>query len=156
MTHSRNIILVEDDQSMTDAIGRLLRVGGIPHLSFNSAEALLESGAAASAACFVLDVDLPGLSGLELQQRLLETGIRKPVIVISAHDEPPVREAVEASGAEAFLLKPFSGRRLLGAIGRALAQSGCGLVRNQESPGASPDPNEPGDGHSAHGNTIEN
>ena len=120
MTSSKQVVVVEDDPSMIQAIKRLLQAAGFPELTFASAEALLQSGAAAQAACFVLDIHLPGLSGLELQQRLLDGGIRKPVIFITAHDEPSTRQAVEASGAVELLMKPFPGQSLLRAIGLAL------------------------------------
>ena len=115
--------MVEDDPSMVQAIKRLLRAAGFPVLPFASAEALLQSGATAEAACFVLDIHLPGLSGLELQQRLLDRGRRQPVIFITAQDEPSIREAAEASGAVACLGKPFPARTLLGAIRQALGST---------------------------------
>ncbi len=122
MTKQEQIAVVEDDASMLQAIQRLLEAAGLRALTFPSAEALLQSGAAATAACFVFDIHLPGLSGLELRQRLLEIGIRRPVIFITAFDEPATHEAAEASGALAFLLKPFPGRSFLAAIGQAISR----------------------------------
>ena len=116
---------------MMQAIQRLLEAAGLRALTFPSAEALLQSGAAANAACFVFDIHLPGLSGLELRQRLLEMGIARPVIFITAFDEPSTREAAEASGAVACLLKPFPGRTFLASIGQALGRPvGCLHRRN--------------------------
>ena len=123
MTNSKQIVVVEDDPSMVQAIKRLLRAAGFPVLPFASAEALLQSGATAEAACFVLDIHLPGLSGFELQQRMLDGGRRQPVIFITAQDEPSIREAAEASGAVACLGKPFPARTLLGAIRQALGST---------------------------------
>ena len=125
MPNQEQIAVVEDDASMLQAIQRLLEATGLRALTFQSAEALLQSGAAAAATCLVLDIHLPGLSGLELRQRLLEIGIRRPVIFITAFDEPATREAAEASGAVDFLLKPFPGRTLLAAIGRAIGRPVC-------------------------------
>lgn len=126
MINQEAIAVVDDDSSMLQAIRRLCRAAGFGVRTFSSAEALLQSGAAAEAACFVFDIHLPGLSGLELRQRLLDLGIRRPVIFITAYDEPSIREAAEAAGAVAFLMKPFSGRILLSAIGQALGRpAGC-------------------------------
>jgi len=116
---------------MMQAISRLLEAAGLRALTFPSAEALLQSGAAANTACFVFDIHLPGISGLELRQRLLELGIARPVILITAFDEPSTREAAEASGAVACLLKPFPGRTFLASIGQALGRPvGCLHRRN--------------------------
>jgi len=116
---------------MMQAIQRLLEAAGLRAVTFPSAEALLQSGAAANAACFVFDIHLPGLSGLELRQRLLEIGIRRPVIFITAHDEPSTREAANRSGAAACLIKPFPGRRLLAAIREAMdAGASCATSDN--------------------------
>ena len=114
------VVVVEDDASMMRALQRLLQAGGFRPRTFSSAEALLQSDATAGAACFVFDIHLPGLSGLELRQRLAESGFEQPVIFMTAHDEPFTREAVERSGAVACLIKPFSGRSLLDAVRRAI------------------------------------
>ncbi|MEB3323424.1 MAG: response regulator [Synechococcaceae cyanobacterium] len=115
--------MVEDDSSMTHAIERLLQVAGFQARSFTSAESLLRSGAAPDAACFVFDIHLPGLSGLELCQRLVENGIKRPVIFITAHDEPLIRNSAEQFGAATWLIKPFPGRSLLDAVRRAIQPS---------------------------------
>ena len=114
------VVVVEDDESMMQALHRLLQAGGFQPRTFGSAEALLQSSATADAACFVFDIHLPGLSGLELRQRLVASGVDQPVIFITAHDEPITREAVKQSGAAACLIKPFPGRSLLDAVRRAI------------------------------------
>jgi FixJ family two-component response regulator len=114
------VVVVEDNASMMRALQRVLQAGGFLPLVFSSAEALLQSGATVGAACFVFDIHLPGLSGLELRQRLVESGVEQPVIFITAHDEPPTLEAAERSGAVACLIKPFPGRSLLDAVRRAI------------------------------------
>jgi FixJ family two-component response regulator len=132
MTTQEQIVVVEDDASMQQAIQRLLRAAGFRTQTFSSAEALLQSGAAAGAACFVFDIHLPGLSGLELWRRLVAGGIEGPVIFITAHDETATREAAERSGAVAFLLKPFPGRSFLAAIGQAISRPvGCSHSKSQ-------------------------
>jgi FixJ family two-component response regulator len=114
------VVVVEDDESMIQALQRLLRAGGFLPRVFSSAEALLQSGAAAGASCFVFDIQLPGLSGFELWQRLAAGGAAQPVIFITAQDEPSTREAAALSGAFACLIKPFPGRALLDAVRRAI------------------------------------
>src|SRR6266700_5367028 len=115
----QNIVVVDDDPSMKQALKRLLQAAGYDAEVYDSAEALLQSGGAGDAACLVFDIQLPGLSGIELLERLRETGTPPPVIFITAHDDPEVREEVERVGALAYLTKPFSGRSLLDAISHA-------------------------------------
>jgi FixJ family two-component response regulator len=114
------IVVVEDDASMNRAIERILRAGGFAAITFASAEAALEAEAATAADCLVLDIHLPGMSGLELYRRLAQGGAEVPAIFITAHDAPAVREMAEGMGASGYLPKPFSGRALLDAITRAL------------------------------------
>jgi len=133
MSNPEQIVVVEDDASMMQAIQRLLQAAGFPAQTFPSAEALLQSGAAVGTSCFIFDIHLPGLSGFELRQRLVESGVKGPVIFITAHDDPAAREAAERSGAVAFLLKPFPGRSLLAAIGQAISRPvGCSHSKNQK------------------------
>jgi FixJ family two-component response regulator len=119
--HERQILIVEDDAGMRHAIERLLRAKGYATQTFDSAEALLRTQAVDHAACLVLDVRLPGLSGFELRARLAEAGTTLPVVFITAHDEPVGREAARRAGAFAYLLKPFAGAELLDAVARAFA-----------------------------------
>ena len=105
---------------MRQAIERLLAAAGHATVAFESAEALLAADVAPGAACFVLDVRLPGISGFELHAQLRENGIERPVIFVTAHDEATSRDAATRAGAMAFLPKPFAGRSLLDAVTRAL------------------------------------
>jgi len=116
----QNIVVVDDDPGMNLALQRLLNAAGFRTVPFSSAEALLESEAAVDAACLVLDVHLPGLSGFELQRRLQENGPRPPVIFITAYDDPASQAEAQDAGAIAYLTKPFPGRSLLAAITEAL------------------------------------
>ena len=114
------IVVVEDDRSMSQAIGRVLQAGGFETESFASAEAALEAGVA-EADCLVLDIHLPGMSGFEMYRRLALAGEALPAIFITARDEPVVREEAEGlGGAGGYLPKPFSGSDLLDAVNRAL------------------------------------
>lgn len=104
---------------MVKGVGRLLNVHGFVTEVYNSAEAFLENAAASDARCLVLDINLRGISGIELRRRLASGGSTLPVIFMTALDSEAVeREAVEA-GCIAFLRKPFLARQLIDAIGKA-------------------------------------
>ncbi len=113
------IVVVEDDAGMSKAIERLLRAAGFKPGCFASAEELLQTDATESAACLVLDIHLPGLSGLELRRCLVTSGREKPVIFITGQDEASLRDEARRLGC-AYLHKPFEGRALLEAIRRAI------------------------------------
>jgi len=113
------IVVVEDDASMSQAIERILRIGGFATAVFPSAEAVLEAGAMIAAQCWVLDVQLPGMSGLDLYRRLALRA-EVPAIVITAHDEPSIRAEAENLGVRSYLPKPFAGRALIDAVTQAL------------------------------------
>jgi FixJ family two-component response regulator len=106
-------VIVEDDPAMCEALRRLLTTAGFSVSGYPSAEALLESGAAADAGCLVLDVNLPGISGFELHRRLVASGSRPKVVFITAHEDDQVRDEAILAGAEAFFTKPFPGRQLI-------------------------------------------
>jgi FixJ family two-component response regulator len=117
----RNVVVVaEDDASASRAIQRVLRAAGFFAIAFPSAEALLKAMVVTTAACLVLDIGLPGLSGFELYQRLLEAGAKLPVIFITGDDSPSGPKRARELGATAYLLKPFAGRELVDAVTRAL------------------------------------
>jgi FixJ family two-component response regulator len=117
---SQNIIVVDDDPEMSLALWRLLNAAGFKARTFPSAEALLASGAAATAGCLILDINLPGISGFELRRQLEQNGGKTRVIFITAFDEPESELEAEAAGAVAYLTKPFQGSSLIGAIKEAL------------------------------------
>ncbi len=114
------VIVVDDDAGMNQAIGRLLDAAGFNVVTFASAEALLEGNAAASAACVILDLHLPGMSGFELQQHLKGQGVKTPIIFVTAHDNLSARDQADKAGAVAYLTKPFSGKTLLDKVCYAL------------------------------------
>jgi len=124
MSRGKRIAVVEDDASMRRAVERFLAAAGFQACPFGSSEALLESDLAAHVSCLVADLHLPGMSGLELEQQLVRSGNPVPVIFITAHDEPAVREQALALGAVGYLVKPFDGRLLIDALARALGRSG--------------------------------
>ena len=119
---SQNIIVVEDDPSVRKAVVRLLGVDGFPALGFGSAEAFLESHASKCFDCLILDVNLPGLSGLELYDRL--TSSRRtplPAIFVTAHDGSTAAKR-NRNEAIIYLSKPFDARTLLRAVRKVLAE----------------------------------
>ncbi len=113
-------MVVDDDDGMSQAIERRLGAAGFQVMKFSSAEALIESGAAARAGCLILDIHLPGLSGFDLHQRLAQRGIARPVIFITAYDDSESQAHAERAGAVGYFTKPFSGQLLVAAIWRAL------------------------------------
>jgi len=116
---SQRVIVVEDDAGMNKAIGRLLRAAGFEPVTFASAEELLQTRAVDSAACLVVDINLPGISGLELGQRLIAVGRKKPIVFITGQDEPSLRDEARRIGC-AYFHKPFEGEALLDVIRRAI------------------------------------
>jgi FixJ family two-component response regulator len=114
------VMIVDDDDSMRRAARRLVKSFGLGVDTFASAEDFLASGRLAETACLVLDVHMPGLSGIELQSKLIAEGHHIPVIFITAFaDEKTQARALEA-GAYAYLIKPFDEDDLLEGIRRAL------------------------------------
>src|SRR6185436_15260430 len=91
----RSVMVVEDDPSMRQALGRLLRLAGYAALAYESAEAFIGDGNAALATCLVLDLQLPGITGFELRERLVRDGFKAPVIFITAYDEPESRDRAQ-------------------------------------------------------------
>lgn len=98
---------------------RLLTAAGWLARSFPDAEAALESGGLGEAGCLVCDIELPGMSGLDFQSRLADSGTHIPVIFITGHDRPVFRERAARAGG-AYITKPFPSALLLDAIRRHL------------------------------------
>jgi FixJ family two-component response regulator len=122
-----SVALVEDDASVRKAIVRLLTVAGFQTIAFDSAEAFLDrSETATQNGCAVIDINLPGLSGFELQERMCATASSPPVVFITAHDEPTVRARYRQSGAIAYLVKPFHADELIDAVRKALGRPESG------------------------------
>jgi FixJ family two-component response regulator len=112
--------IVDDDEPVREAISSLIRSAGYKCAVFPSAEAFLESDGIESTDCLVLDVRMPGLSGLDLQGILAKEHFQVPIIFVTAHADDEVRARALKEGAVAFLGKPFSDDALLGAIHSAL------------------------------------
>jgi FixJ family two-component response regulator len=116
------ILVVEDDNSMRKAIGRLLKAAGFECAAYASAEALLARGVDDDSACVICDLRLPGMSGLELLATLRERDISLPFILVTAHDSPGLRQKAMQGGAAAYLAKPFRGTALIETIRQVSGQ----------------------------------
>jgi FixJ family two-component response regulator len=120
VTETALISIVDDDESMREAIQSLLRSVGFRTQMFASAEQFLQSDQIETTACLILDVRMPGMSGLELQRHLMATQYRIPIVFVTAHGDEEARARALQEGAVEFLLKPFSEEALLNAIQVAL------------------------------------
>jgi FixJ family two-component response regulator len=120
------IAVVDDDGSFRRAIRRLLRISKLQVEVFASAEDFLQAGQRPATACLILDVRLPGMSGLELQQQLAMARCPRPIIFVTAHGNDETRARALRAGAVAFLDKPFSDEVLLRAVQAALQSSSGG------------------------------
>lgn len=116
------IAVVDDDQSVREALENLIRSVGFEVKLFASAEAFLDSEARRQTDCAVLDLWLPGISGLDLQRRLAADGHRIPAIIITANGNEKTQAEAVAAGVVAFLKKPFKEDVLLAAIDSALTR----------------------------------
>jgi FixJ family two-component response regulator len=115
----QTVFIVEDDPAIGEALCDLFDSAGMPSRRFASAEEFTESWHSSMSGCLVLDVRLPGMSGMELQAHLVETGIEIPLIIVTAHgDIPMVRKALKA-GAVEFLTKPYQDEELLQTVEQA-------------------------------------
>jgi FixJ family two-component response regulator len=113
------VLLVDDDDSLRRALVRTLHRARFEVEAFKSVEALLARGVPNQDACLVLDIDLPGIGGIEFKRALVESGRDLPTVFITALEPPEVREPLAAVGPVAVLYKPFNQKDLLDAIGTA-------------------------------------
>jgi len=116
------VAVVEDDEPSRAAIARLLRASGFETAVFDCAEAYM-AAPPLSPLCLILDVGLAGMSGIDLQQRLLTAGGAPPIIVTTGRRDERVRERAQRNGCAAFLWKPFDAQALLTAIGSIAGDS---------------------------------
>ena len=114
------VFIVDDDDRMRAAMQRLLKTVGLRSQSFATPEEFLHHKLPDSPNCLVLDVRLPGMSGLEVQQKLNEAGAQIPIIFITSHGDIPMTVKAMKSGAVEFLTKPFRDQDLIDAIQQAL------------------------------------
>jgi two-component system response regulator FixJ len=128
----RFVCIVEDDAAVRESLTLLLRLRGYEPITFESAEQFLAGSALDRPACVLLDVRLPGISGLELQQRLKGERPALPVIVMTAHGDAATARAALRDGAIDFLEKPVDEADLLEAVEAALQTDLAQLVRDRE------------------------
>jgi len=133
----RPVCVVDDDASVREAVGGLLRSVGMTVETFGSAREFLASARRDAPSCLVLDVELPGLSGLDLQQELVKGNVRVPIIFLTGHGDIPMSVRAIQAGALDFLTKPVDVDQLLGAIERGITQD-HGAVRSGGVIGTSP------------------
>jgi len=124
------VSIVDDDESARVAIQGVLKSVGWQARSFSSAEEFLESGQLCETGCLITDIRMPGMSGLELQARLVEEGWPMPIIFVTAHGDSRMQTRAMKAGARAFLGKPFDDTILLQEVRTALEIDLAGRNRN--------------------------
>jgi FixJ family two-component response regulator len=127
------VFVVDDDESVRKALARLIRSAGMRARPFPTAEAFLAESHVEPASCLVLDVRLPGLNGLQLQDALNRKGYPLAIIFITGHGDVPMSVRAMKAGAVDFLQKPFEDGDLLDAIHRAIGRSRDAFARQAES-----------------------
>lgn len=133
------VFVIDDDESIREALKSLIRSVGLNVETFASAQEFLQSSRPDVPACLILDVRMPGLSGLDLQRELAEANIYLPIIFITGHGDIPMSVRAMKAGAVEFLTKPFRDQDLLDAIQQALErdrrmrsqQAGSAELRNR-------------------------
>ncbi|MGB7742904.1 MAG: response regulator transcription factor, partial [Terracidiphilus sp.] len=110
------VYVIDDDISIRESIEGLLQSAGLRSECFETAESYLQTGPATGPGCLILDVSLPGLSGMEFQQLLRKSGRQIPIIFVTGHGDIPMSVKAMKSGAVEFLTKPFSDQALLDAV----------------------------------------
>jgi FixJ family two-component response regulator len=116
-----HVALIDDDESVRKAVGRLLRIASVDVDEYASGQEFLNALAEHPVDCVVLDMYMPVMSGLEVQANLAKNHPSLPIVFISAHDDAAAERHALQAGAAAFLHKPFSEQQLLGAIAKATA-----------------------------------
>jgi FixJ family two-component response regulator len=125
------VFVVDDDASVRAALESLFRSVGLAVRSFGSAQEFLSEPVADIPACLVLDVRLPGMSGLDLQRELAERDPALPIIVITGHGDIPMTVRAMRAGAVEFLPKPFRDQDLLDAVQRSIERACCARTRRR-------------------------
>src|SRR5580658_9871612 len=116
------VLVIDDDPEFRDSVGRLLRSVGLHTQQFSSVSDFLKADPSDGPTCLVLDVRMPGRSGLELQRDLAAANRQLPIIFITAHADVPMTVQAMKGGAIDFLTKPFEDQDLLDAVQRGLAR----------------------------------
>ncbi len=127
------VFIVDDDLSVRRSTERLIRSAGLKAQTFTSAREFLDAPRGDGPACLVLDVRLPGLSGMDLQRELTQSGVSIPIIFITGHGDIPMSVRAMKAGAVEFLTKPFRSRSLLDAVQAAIERDRCGHKARTET-----------------------
>lgn len=125
------VYIVDDNPAVRDAIGWLLEQVKLPAMAFASATEFLDAYHPDIAGCLVLDMRMPGMSGLDLQEKLLEIGAKLPIIIVTGHGDVPVTVRAMKAGAFEFLQKPFSDQVLLDSITAAMRKHAALLAERR-------------------------
>lgn len=129
MTQTRTttgiIAIVDDDEALREALGSVMKAAGFTARTFGSAEEFLACEDCDDTACLILDVRLPGMSGIELQRQLSAANQQLPIIFVTAHGDAALRDSLLRAGAKAFFYKPVRSDALLREIHAALAMNGA-------------------------------
>ena len=115
------ISIIDDDEAVREATGQLIQSLGYPVATFASATEYLNSGRVSDTACIIADVQMPGMSGVELQQRLISDGRSIPVIFMTAFPKDTIRDQLLSAGAFGYLRKPFTDTCLIACLDKVLA-----------------------------------
>ena len=125
MSKSKIVSIVDDDASVRAAMQSLVRSLGFVAFVFESAEDFLRSPRVDDSSCLITDVQMPGMSGLDLQDRLIAQGAHIPTIFVTAFPEQSIRSRAQGGGALGLLEKPFAGRTMIELVRQALAMQSC-------------------------------
>ena len=117
------VFVVDDDTSVRTAMKRLIQSVGFQVETFDSAQAFLEHGSHDGPACLILDVRMPEMSGIELQQQLTRVGLGMPIVFITGHGNIPMSVKAMKAGAVDFIEKPFEDQKLIDAINLAIKKN---------------------------------
>jgi FixJ family two-component response regulator len=126
------VFVVDDDRSVRDSLSRLITSVGMAVEVFPSAQAFLKTHREDAPGCLVLDVRLPGLSGLDLQRELAKSNVTLPIIFLTGHGDIPMSVQAMKAGAVEFLTKPFRGQDLLDAIRQAIDRDHAARMERHE------------------------
>ena len=129
------VYVVDDDVSAREGVARLIRSAGLMAKTFSSGEEFLAAPRPKLPSCLVLDMNLPGLSGLDLQQELAKSGLQVPIIFLTGHGDIPMSVRALKAGAVNFLTKPFDDEDLLNAIRQCLTSDLEDEIRPAENIG---------------------
>jgi len=122
MSEQEKVYIVDDDEAVRDAIGMLLETVDIPYVAFGDAQSFLEGVDPNEVNCLVLDIRMPGMSGLELQDKLGAMNVDVPIVFITGHGDIPMAVEAMRRGAVDFLRKPFRDQELLDRVQEALSR----------------------------------